>query len=77
MVGTPYPSLGSRIAITAWTGNPAHYFRDGDFGVGHIATCGTWGPKVEKAFVAFRDAYRGHGPEGIPLSDDQPGMGPQ
>lgn len=76
MVGTPYPQLGSRIAITAWTGNPAHYFQNGDFGIGHIATCAAWSPKVEKAFVAFRDAYRGHGPEGIPLSQDEPGMGP-
>ena len=25
---------------------------------------------------ALRDAYRGHGPEGIPLSADQPGHGP-
>ena len=28
------------------------------------------------AFKAFRDAYRGHGPEGIDLSADQPGTGP-
>lgn len=76
MVGTPYPSLGGRIAITAWTGNPAHYFVNGDFGTGHIATCPGWGPTVDRAFVAFRDAYRGHGPEGIPLADDKPGMGP-
>ena len=73
MLGTPYPPLGGKIAITAWTGNPSHYFQNGDFGVGHIATCGAWSPKVEKAFVAFRDAYRGHGPEGIPLSSDRPG----
>jgi hypothetical protein len=31
---------------------------------------------VQKAFVAFRDVYRGHGPEGIPLSADQPGDSP-
>jgi hypothetical protein len=30
-----------------------------------------------KAFESFRKAYRGHGPEGIPLSLDEPGMGPQ
>ena len=31
----------------------------------------------KKAFEAFRNAYRGHGPEGIPLSLAKPGMGPQ
>ena len=76
MFGTPYPALGSKIAITAWTGNPAHYFVNGDFGTGHIATCPSFDPRVERAFVAFRNAYRGHGPEGIPLADDKPGMGP-
>ncbi len=74
--GTPFPSLGTKIAITAWTGNPATYQRNGDFGKGHIAICPSYGAKTEKAFVAFRDAYRGHGPEGIPLSNDKPGMGP-
>ncbi|HVC88076.1 MAG TPA: DUF3105 domain-containing protein [Gaiellaceae bacterium] len=76
MVGTPYPSLGSKVAITAWTGNPATYQRNGDFGQGHIAICPRYDSATQKAFVAFRNAYRGHGPEGIPLSADQPGMGP-
>ena len=30
--GTPYAKFGSKIAITAWTGNPANYQRNGDYG---------------------------------------------
>jgi hypothetical protein len=73
MLGTPYAKLGDKIALTAWTGDPKHYYVNGDFGVGHIAVCSHYD---EKAFKAFRDAYRGKGPEGIPLSSDQPGTGP-
>lgn len=76
MFGTPFPELGSKVAITAWTGNPATYQRNGDFGSGHIAICPKYTPAVEAAFVKFRDTFRGHGPEGIPLSQDQPGDGP-
>jgi len=73
MFGTPYPRLGSKIALTAWTGNPARYYVHGYYGMGHIAIC----PGFDaKAFTAFRDAYRGKGPEGIPMSADEPGMGP-
>jgi hypothetical protein len=75
--GTPYPKLGSKIAITAWTGDPTKYGRNGYYGSGHIGVCSSWTPKVEQAFTDFRSAYRGHGPEGIPLSADEPGMGPQ
>jgi hypothetical protein len=75
--GTPYPKLGSKIAITAWTGDPTKYGQNGYYGSGHIAVCPSWTPKVEAAFKTFRSAYRGHGPEGIPLSADEPGMGPQ
>jgi hypothetical protein len=74
--GTPFANFGSKIAITAWTGNPATYQKNGDFGEGHIATCTTYNAATVKAFEAFRTAYRGHGPEGIPLSADVPGMGP-
>ena len=71
--GTPYPALGDKIALTAWTGNPADYYHNGNFGMGHIAVCSKFD---QKAFDAFRKAYRGQGPEGIPLSADEPGMGP-
>ena len=71
--GTPYPALGDKIALTAWTGNPADYYRNGNFGMGHIAVCSKFD---QKAFDAFRSAYRGKGPEGIPLSADEPGSGP-
>lgn len=74
--GTPYPKLGSKIAITAWTGNPNDYQRGGYFGFGHIGTCSSYTPAVERAFTAFRDTYRGKGPEGIPLCDDEAGDGP-
>jgi hypothetical protein len=74
--GTPYAKLGAKVAITAWTGNPSDYGRNGNWGQGHIAICPSWGPKVKSAFEAFRDEYRGKGPEGVPLSADEPGMGP-
>jgi uncharacterized protein DUF3105 len=72
MVGTPYASLGSKIALTAWTGNPSTYSVKGDYGIGHIAVCPTFDAK---AFRAFRDAYRGKGPEGVPMSSNTPGSG--
>ena len=75
--GTPYPKLGSKVAISAWTGNPAQYGRGGYYGQGHLAICPGYDAATKKAFEAFRKAYRGHGPEGIPLSFDKPGMGPQ
>ena len=74
--GTPYPSLGSKIAITAWTGDTSHYQQNGYYGQGHIAICPNYTAATKKAFEDFRNLYRGHGPEGIPLSADQPGMGP-
>jgi len=74
MFGTPYPSLGNKIALTAWTGDPNAYYVNHNYGIGHIAICPTFD---EKAFAAFRDAYRGKGPEGIPLANDKQGMGPQ
>ena len=55
----------------------AKYTKNGYFGQGHIGVCPAFTDKTEKAFVAFRDAYRGKGPEGIPLELDKPGLGPQ
>jgi hypothetical protein len=73
MVGTPYPKLGDKIALTAWTGDPTKYYRNGYYGIGHVAVCSSYS---QKAFTTFRDAYRGRGPEGIPLSADKVGTGP-
>src|SRR5690349_8808716 len=75
--GTPYPKLGTKVAISAWTGNVSDYGRNGYYGQGHLGICPSWTPKVKSAFEAFRDAFRGKGPEGVPLSADEPGMGPQ
>jgi hypothetical protein len=76
-LGTPYANFGSRIAITAWTGNSSTYQQAGNYGEGHTGTCLSWNAATKKAFEAFRNTYRGHGPEGVPLSADQAGMGPQ
>jgi len=73
MFGTPIAGLGNKIALTAWTGDPTRYYQNGYYGVGHLAVCSKFD---EKAFTTFRDAYRGKGPEGIPLSSDQQGTGP-
>ena len=78
MFGTPLgtikgKSLGSKVAITAWTGDPSKYQRSGDYGTGHLAICPSFN---ESAFAQFRDAYRGKGPEGIPTSANNPGEGP-
>ena len=70
MIGTPYPPLGDQIALTAWTGDPQRYFENGYYGEGHVAKCDRFD---EEAFAAFRDAYRGKGPEGIPAAANPPG----
>src|SRR5205085_3857533 len=62
MVGTPMAGLGDKIALTAWTGDSSRYYRNHYYGTGHLAICTNYS---EKAFKAFREAYRGHGPEGI------------
>jgi hypothetical protein len=80
LFGTPIAGLGKKIALTAWTADPAwkgepglaymhHYY-----GMGHIAVC----PRFDqKAFAAFRNAYRGKSPQGFPISADRPGCGPE
>jgi hypothetical protein len=77
MFGTPIPGLGSKVAITAWTGDPTRYTQKGYYGEGHVAVCPSYDDKTKAAFEAFRDEYRGKGPEGVPMSANQPGMGPQ
>jgi|1186.fasta_scaffold14374_3 hypothetical protein len=71
MVGSPLAKLGKKVAITAWTGDPSKYGSDPNYyGFGHVAVCSTFN---ESAFKKFRDVYRGHGPEGISMSVNQPG----
>ena len=74
MFGTPIAGLGSKVALTAWTGDPTRYYQKGYYGIGHVAVCPRYD---EAAFTAFRDAYRDKGPEGTPASYNDPGMGPQ
>jgi Protein of unknown function (DUF3105) len=76
MLGTPIAGFDGKVAITAWTGDPNRYTQDGYYGQGHIATCTSYTNRTADAFRAFRDAYRDHGPEGVPISANQPGMGP-
>ena len=67
------PELGNKIALTAWTGDPTKYYRDGDYGDGPHRDL----PHVRRdGLQAFRDAFRGEGPEGIPESSNTPGSGP-
>ena len=76
MFGTPIAGLGRKVAISAWTGDPAKYQRNGDYGEGHVAVCQKFDDATRDAFVAFRDKFRGKGPEGIPEDQNQPGSGP-
>jgi uncharacterized protein DUF3105 len=73
MLGTPIAGLGNKIAVAAWTGDPSRYYQNGYYGIGKLSICKNFD---EKAFTTFRDTYRGHGPEGIPLSSDTQGSGP-
>jgi hypothetical protein len=77
--GTPIAGLGDRVAISAWTADPAYKgdpglgYRNGNYGIGRLAVC----PRFdEHAFATFRDAYRGHSPQAFPLAADAPGCGP-
>jgi hypothetical protein len=68
---TPLPTLGKKkIAMTAWTSPQSAAGEAARPGQGHVAICSSFN---EKAFKAFRDAFRGHGPEGIPVAYNQPG----
>ena len=67
LVVAPLPALGSKIALGAWTSdNPG----TAEVGTGHLATCTQ---PDDSAFEKFIDAYRGRGPEGVPLNLLQPG----
>ena len=71
MIASPHQALGKRVAITAWTGDPARYGSEANYnGDGKAAVCPDFD---EGAFEKFRDTYRGKGPEAIPASDNQRG----
>jgi hypothetical protein len=71
ILATPYAPLGSKIALTAWTGDNTRYQRNGYWGEGHIAVGNRFD---QKAFAAFRDTFRAKGPERFPLSAMTPGQ---
>ena len=66
----PLPKLGRDVALTAWNAEADQPGKQGKPGRGYLAKCRIFD---EKAFKAFRDTYRGKGPERVPLSDLAPG----
>jgi hypothetical protein len=65
MLAFPLPALGNKIALVAWTEKP-----NAKQGQNRIAKCAQFD---EKAFKAFRDAFRGKGPERFPVDQLTPG----
>lgn len=63
----PLPSLGSKIAIGAWTTRSASSTADA---TAHLATCPSFD---EKAYAAFFDTYQFKGPERFPAHSLMPG----
>lgn len=58
--------LGARVALTVWTAPK----NDPEAGTTYVALC----PRVDPAaFRAFRDTFRGKGPERIPVGQLRPG----
>jgi hypothetical protein len=60
MLASPYPSLGRRAALAAWTGDPNRYGKNGYWGEGNLAVCPAFDAH---AFATFRDTFRGLGPK--------------
>jgi hypothetical protein len=65
MLAFPLPKLGDKIALVAWTENAGE-----KGGQGRIAECKSFD---DPAFKAFRDAFRGKGPERFPADQLTPG----
>jgi len=63
----PLPSLGSKIALGAWTTKSPSKPNDG---TAYLAKCTKFD---EKAYAAFFSAYQFHGPERFPMSSLLPG----
>lgn len=73
MLVFPYPKLGRRIALVAWTADADRLEeRSGGYhGEGRVARCNAFS---EKAFELFRDRFRAKGPERFPLDAMPPGQ---
>jgi len=65
MLAFPLPKLGNKIALVAWTQKPGELH-----GQGRVAECTRFD---QSAFKAFRDAFRGKGPERFPVDLLRPG----
>jgi hypothetical protein len=71
MLLSPLPRLGDKIALTAWHAPHAEAgSAEPGVGEGVLAQCTAFD---ERAFEAFREEYRFHGPERIPPESLQPG----
>ena len=69
MLLAPYPKLGDKIALGAWT-VPDDLEPGSTGGTAYLATCTTFD---EDAFSSFRDELRFRGPERFPPDALQPG----
>jgi hypothetical protein len=65
MLAFPLSKLGNKIALVAWTQKPSEVR-----GQGRVAECTRFD---QSAFKAFRDAFRGKGPERFPVDQLRPG----
>ncbi len=65
MLAFPLAKLGNKIALVAWTQKSGE-----DHGQGRVAECTHFD---EAAFKAFRDSFRGKGPERFPVDQMTPG----
>ena len=65
----PYPKLGAKIALGAWT-VPDDFEPGGTNGTAYLATCSAFD---DDAFSTFRDELRFRGPERFPPESLQPG----
>jgi hypothetical protein len=73
LIVAPMPGLGDDIALTAWTYDRGRVNDRTYDGEGRVAKLSRFD---EAAFSAFKDEFRGHGPENPPftVSDLQPGQ---
>lgn len=71
MLMAPLPKLGGKVALEAWTKDVKRAEKEPKYaGEGRLALCTRYD---EKAYNAFRDAFRGKGPERFPVDLLVPG----